>query len=64
MSAPVVQVEGLVKPFSTGFIRPRPRMPGEAPSWLERFAGRYPWGDKLHKMVEAVRGVSFEVRAG
>ena len=44
MSAPVVQVEGLVKTFSTGFIRTRPRMPGEAPSWLERFAGRYPWG--------------------
>ncbi len=64
MSAVVVRVEGLVKTFSTGFVRTRPRLPGQPPSWLERFAGRYAWGDKLHKMVEAVRGVSFEVRSG
>jgi len=62
--AVVVRVEGLVKTFSTGFIRTRPRLPGQPPSALERFAGRYSWGHKLHKMVEAVRGVSFEVRAG
>ena len=60
----VVQVQGLVKVFSTGLIRTRPRALGAPPGWLERAAARYAWGEKIHRMVEAVRGVSFEVRRG
>jgi ABC-2 type transport system ATP-binding protein len=61
---PVVEVKDLIKVFSTGFIRTAPRLPGHPPTWLERQAGRVSWGEKIHKMVEAVRGISFEVRAG
>ena len=60
----VVEVRGLIKVFSTGFIRTAPRLPGQAPTWLERQAGKVAWGEKIHKMVEAVRGITFEVRAG
>lgn len=64
MSEVVVEVNGLVKVFSTGLIRTSPRALGAPPGWLERTAAKYPWGEKLHKMVEAVRGISFEVRRG
>ncbi len=64
MSNVVVEVNGLVKVFSTGLIRTNPRALGAPPGWLERTAAKYPWGEKLHKMVEAVRGISFEVRQG
>ncbi len=64
MSVPAIEVEGLVKVFSTGFIRTAPRLPGQPPTWLERQAARVSWGEKIHKMVEAVRGISFEVRQG
>ncbi len=64
MSEVVVEVNGLVKVFSTGLIRTNPRALGAPPGWLERTAAKYPWGEKLHKMVEAVRGISFEVRRG
>lgn len=60
----VVEVKDLVKVFSTGLIRTRPRALGAPPGWLERAASRYAWGEKVHKMVEAVRGISFEVRRG
>ncbi len=60
----VVEVTDLVKVFSTGLVRTKARMPGEAPSGLEVFAARFSWGDMLHKMVEALRGVSFDVRKG
>jgi ABC-2 type transport system ATP-binding protein len=64
MSEVVVEVKGLVKVFSTGLVRTNPRALGAPPGWLERTAAKYPWGEKLHKMVEAVRGISFEVRRG
>ena len=48
----VVEVRDLVKTFSTGFIRTSPRMPGVAPSWIERAVAKIPGGDKIHKMVE------------
>jgi ABC-2 type transport system ATP-binding protein len=64
MSEVVVEVNGLVKVFSTGLIRTGARALDAPPGWLERTAAKYPWGEKLHKMVEAVRGISFEVRRG
>ena len=64
MSDAIVEVQGLVKTFSMGFVRPAPRLPGEPPTWLERTAAKLPYGDKLHRVVEAVKGVSFEVRRG
>lgn len=60
----VIEVENLVKTFSTGFIRTAPRLPGAPPSWLERATAGRPWGEKIHKVVEAIRGVSFDVRRG
>ena len=60
----VVKVDGYVKTFSLGFLRPTARLPGEAPTWLERTVEKIPHGDKLHRVVEAVRGISFEVRRG
>jgi ABC-2 type transport system ATP-binding protein len=62
--AAVVEVRGLIKVFSTGFIRTAPRLPGQPPTWLERQAGKVAWGEKIHKMVEAVRGITFDVKAG
>ena len=64
MSDAIVQVDGLVKTFSMGFLRPTARLPGEPPTWLERAAQRLPYGDKLHRVVEAVKGITFEVRRG
>ncbi|MEZ4407681.1 MAG: ABC transporter ATP-binding protein [Polyangiales bacterium] len=64
MSEAVVEVKNLVKVFSTGFIRTSPRMPGEPPRWLERQTAKVSWGEKIHKVVEAVRGVTFEVKRG
>ncbi|MEZ4392725.1 MAG: ABC transporter ATP-binding protein [Polyangiales bacterium] len=64
MSDVVVEVKDLVKVFSTGLIRTRARALGAAPSWLERAVAGASWGEKIHKMVEAVRGISFEVRQG
>ena len=60
----VVEVKNLIKVFSTGFIRTAPRLPGHPPTWLERQAGKVAWGEKIHRMVEAVRGISFEVKKG
>lgn len=64
MSEVVVEVKDLVKVFSTGLIRTRARRLDGAPSWLERTTARYAWGEKIHKMVEAVRAISFEVKRG
>lgn len=64
MSDVVVEVKDLVKVFSTGLIRTRARALGAAPTWLERAVEGTAWGEKIHKMVEAVRGISFEVRQG
>jgi ABC-2 type transport system ATP-binding protein len=60
-SPPVVEVRDLAKTFSLGLIRLPPRAPGTAPSASERFFARIPGGTSLHRQVEAVRGVSFEV---
>jgi ABC-2 type transport system ATP-binding protein len=62
--AAVVEVRDLIKVFSTGFIRTAPRLPGQPHTWLERQTAKLSWGEKIHKMVEAVRGVSFEVKRG
>jgi ABC-2 type transport system ATP-binding protein len=64
MSEAIVEVNGLVKTFSMGFLRPTARLPGEPPTWLERVAQKVPYGDKLHRVVEAVKGITFEVRRG
>ncbi len=64
MSDAVVEVRGLVKTFSMGFIQPPARLPGQPETLLERAAKRLPFGDKLHRVVEAVKGVTFEVRRG
>ncbi len=64
MSEVIVEVRDLVKTFSLGFLRPTPRLPGEPPTWLERTAQRLPFGDKIHRVVEAVKGITFDVRRG
>ncbi|MFO0652741.1 MAG: ABC transporter ATP-binding protein [Polyangiales bacterium] len=64
MSEAIVEVNGLVKTFSMGFLRPTARLPGEPPTWLERAVAKVPYGDKLHRVVEAVKGITFEVRRG
>jgi ABC-2 type transport system ATP-binding protein len=61
---PVVVVDGLAKTFSLGLIRLAPRAPGTPPGAFERFVARFPGGEKLHRQVEAVKGISFEVREG
>lgn len=64
----VVEVKGLVKVFSSGFIRTAPRLPGQPPTWLERTLAKRVRSEELrkriHVMVEAVKGISFEVRKG
>lgn len=64
----VVEVKNLIKVFSTGFIRTAPRLPGQPPTWLERTLAKRVANEelrkKIHVMVEAVKGVSFEVKAG
>jgi ABC-2 type transport system ATP-binding protein len=64
VSEVIVEVKDLVKTFSMGFLRPPARLPGAPPTWLERAVERLPYGDKIHRVVEAVKGVSFEVRRG
>jgi ABC-2 type transport system ATP-binding protein len=64
MSKPVVVVDGLAKTFSLGLIRLPPRTPGTAPGAMERFFAKLPGGAKLHRQVEAVKGISFDVREG
>ncbi len=61
---PVVEVREFYKTFATGLIHLRPRGVGAAPTWLERAVARVPGGEKIHRIVEAVKGISFEVRAG
>jgi ABC-2 type transport system ATP-binding protein len=63
-SAPLVEVKDLAKTFSLGLIRLPPRAPGAPPTWAERFFARIPGGTSIHRQVEAVRGISFEVREG
>jgi ABC-2 type transport system ATP-binding protein len=60
---PVV-VEGLAKTFSLGLIRLAARAPGTPPGAFERFVAKLPGGDKVHRQVEAVKGISFEVGEG
>ncbi|MFO0608742.1 MAG: ABC transporter ATP-binding protein [Polyangiales bacterium] len=64
MSEKVVEVDGFVKTFSMGFLRPPARLPDEPPTWLERAVAKVPHGDKLHRVVEAVKGISFDVKRG
>lgn len=64
MSEKVVEVDGFVKTFSMGFLRPPARLPGEPPTWLERAVAKIPHGDRLHRVVEAVKGISFDVKRG
>jgi ABC-2 type transport system ATP-binding protein len=58
----VVEVRDLAKTFSLGLIRLPPRAPGAPPGAAERFFARLPGGTALHRQVEAVRGISFDVR--
>lgn len=64
MSEAVAEVRELVKVFSTGLVRTSPRALGEPPRWLERQTAKVSWGEKIHKVVEAVRGLSFTVHRG
>lgn len=64
MSERVVEVSGFVKTFSMGFLRPPARLPTEPPTWLERAVAKVPHGDKLHRVVEAVKGITFDVKRG
>ncbi|MEI8255837.1 MAG: ABC transporter ATP-binding protein [Deltaproteobacteria bacterium] len=64
MSAPIIVVEGLAKTFSLGLIRLPARAPGTPPGFAERMFAKLPGGEKLHRQVEAVKGLSFEVREG
>ena len=64
MSEKVVEVSGFVKTFSMGFLRPPARLPTEPPTWLERAVAKVPHGDKLHRVVEAVKGITFDVKRG
>jgi ABC-2 type transport system ATP-binding protein len=57
----VVRVHDLAKTFSLGLIRLPARAPGMPPGAAERLFARIPGGSKLHRQVEAVRGISFEV---
>ncbi len=61
---PIVVVDGLSKTFSLGLIRLPARAPGTPPGFAERMFKRIPGGEKLHRQVEAVKGLSFEVREG
>ncbi len=60
--APVVVVKDLAKTFSLGLLRLPPRAPGEPLTATERFLEKIPGGARIHRQVEAVRGISFEVR--
>jgi ABC-2 type transport system ATP-binding protein len=65
MSAtPIVQVEEIVKCFSLGLVRLPERPPGTEASAVERLLAKMPAADKLHRRVEAVKGISFEVLEG
>jgi len=64
VSGKVVEVSGFVKTFSMGFLRPPARLPTEPPTWLERAVEKIPHGDKLHRVVEAVKGITFDVKRG
>lgn len=61
---PIVVVDQIAKTFSLGLIRLAARAPGEAPGAAERFFAKIPGGEKLHRQVEAVKGISFDVREG
>jgi len=63
-AAPVIAVSKLAKTFSLGLVRLPARAPGSSPGWFERLASRLPGGSNLHRQVEAVRGISFEVYEG
>ena len=64
MSKPIVVVDGLAKTFSLGLIRLPARPPGTPPGLAERLLSKLPGGDKIHRQVEAVKGLSFDVREG
>lgn len=63
-TTPVIEVSEIAKTFSLGLIRLPARQPGTPPGTFERFLQKVPGGTKLHRQVEAVRGISFEVREG
>jgi ABC-2 type transport system ATP-binding protein len=57
----VIEVQDLVKVFSLGLIRLPERAPGTKPTMIESWLAKLPAADKLHRRVEAVKGISFEV---
>jgi ABC-2 type transport system ATP-binding protein len=57
----IVAVHDLVKSFSLGLVRLPERAPGTEPSAVERLIAKLPAADKLHRRVEAVKGISFDV---
>lgn len=57
----IVEVRELIKTFSLGLVRLPERPPGTEPTAIERFLAKLPAADKIHRRVEAVKGVSFEV---
>jgi ABC-2 type transport system ATP-binding protein len=58
---PIVEVRELIKTFSLGLVRLPEQVAGAAPTALERIIQKLPGGDKLHRRVEAVKGLTFDV---
>jgi ABC-2 type transport system ATP-binding protein len=57
----IVEVRDLIKTFSLGLVRLPERPPDTEPTSLERLLSKLPAADKLHRRVEAVKGISFDV---
>jgi ABC-2 type transport system ATP-binding protein len=57
----IIEVQDVVKVFSLGLVRLPERPPGTEPTAIEQLIAKLPASDKLHRRVEAVKGVSFNV---
>lgn len=57
----VVEVREIQKCFSLGLLRLPEQPAGTPPTATERTIARLPGGGKLHRRVEAVKGISFDV---
>ncbi len=64
MTDTVVEVRDFHKSFATGLIHLPSRAEGAPPTWLERTVVKLPGGRRIHAKIEAVRGISFDVRRG